>query len=269
MTNAHITPRKFLAKELQRLRESKGIKRTDVAKAIFVSEELVRSWEKGRRLPLPDYLAKLEELYGTAGTLTELREDLVTAAVPLEWFGRWPEIEQQAAQIWSSEVAVLPGLLQTEAYATAVLRAANLSADLEEMVAARLERQRILIKEDPAVLVALIPEGALRNNVGGAAVMREQLLHLAEMARRDNVIVHVIPFSAPAACAAYIAPFAIADFDGGNGAAYIDNAISGEVIENIDDVRRLRRLFDTLRADALDRQASIQLILRMAEQWKP
>jgi transcriptional regulator with XRE-family HTH domain len=268
MTNTHTTPRKFLAKELQRLREAKGMKRAEVAKAIFVSEELIRSWEKGRRLPLPEYLEKLEELYGTAGTLTELREDLVTAAVPLEWFGRWPEIEQQAAQLWSSEVAVIPGLLQTEAYATGVLRAANLSADLEEMVAARMERQRILVKEDPAVLVALIPESALRHNVGGPAVMGEQTSHLADMARRDNVIVHVIPFSAPA-CAAYIAPFAIADFDGGKGAAYIDNVISGEVVENIDDVRRLRRLFDTLRADALDRRASIQLILRMAEEWQP
>jgi transcriptional regulator with XRE-family HTH domain len=268
MTTNHMTPRKFLAKELQRLREAKGMKRADVAKAVFVSEELVRSWEKGRRLPRPDYLAKLEEVYGTAGTLTEIREDLVTTDVPLEWFGRWPEIEQQAVQLWSFQVSVIPGLLQTEAYATTVLQAANLSADLDEMVAARLERQQILFKEDPPVLVALLSESVLRYNIGGAAVMYEQLLHLAEMAKRDNVIVQIIPFSA-LACAGFTGPFAIADFDGGNGAAYIDNAISGEVVEDIDAVRRLRRMFDTLRADALDRQASIELILRMAEQWKP
>jgi transcriptional regulator with XRE-family HTH domain len=114
MTTNHMTPRKFLAKELQRLRVAKGIKRADVAKVVFVSEELVRSWEKGRRLPQPDALGRLEELYGTAGTLSELREDLITAAVPVEWFWEWPQVESQATTLWTFEPTVLPGLLQTE-----------------------------------------------------------------------------------------------------------------------------------------------------------
>jgi transcriptional regulator with XRE-family HTH domain len=267
MANNHLTPRKFLAKELQRLREAKGIKRPHVAKVLFVSEELVRSWEKGRRLPQPDHLAKLEELYGTAGTLTELREDLITAAVPLEWFGRWPEIEKQATSLWWFEPSVFPGLLQTEDYARAILRAANLIADLDEMVVARMERQQILHKEDPPVLVALISESVLRHNVGGAEVMYEQLLHLAKMAERDNIIVHIVPDNAPA-CAGFLSGFIIASFDGGDDIGYVDNQLYGDTVETAEEVTRLRRFFDVFRGDALSRQASVDLIRKVAEQWK-
>jgi transcriptional regulator with XRE-family HTH domain len=268
MASNHMTPRRFLAKELQRLRVARGMTRTYVAKAVFVSESLVRSWEKGQRLPQPDHLAKVEELYGSAGTLSELREELITAAVPVEWFWEWPQVESQATTLWSFEPTLIPGLLQTEAYARVILRAANLLADLDEMVAARMERQRVLSKEDPPVLVVLIAESALRHYVGGAEVMYEQLTHLAEVAERDNVIVHVVPDDAPA-CAGFLSGFVIASFDGGDDVAYVDNQLTGDTIRSGDDVTRLRHFFDVFRGDALSRQASIGLIRKAAEQCKP
>ncbi|WP_281397700.1 helix-turn-helix domain-containing protein [Actinomadura alba] len=258
----------FLAKEIRRSREEKGMKTIDIANMMYVSEGLVRAWEKGRRLPQPDHLAQLEELFGTRGVLGRIREELINAAVPLEWFARWPEIEHQATSLWSFQTTVVPGLLQKEDYARSVLHAAHHIADTEEMVGARLERQRILAKEDPPMLVALITESVLRHNVGGAEVMRDQLAHLEEMAERDNVIVQVVPDSARA-CAGFTGPFAIASFDAGTEVAYVDDQLSGKVVEDPEDVARLRRMFDVFRADALSRRESLELIRRTrVERWQ-
>jgi hypothetical protein len=141
-------------------------------------------------------------------------------------------------------------------------------ADLDEMVAARMERQQVLFKEDPPVLVALISESVLRHNVGGRGVMYEQLLHLAEMAGRDNVIVHVVPDDAPA-CAGFLSGFVIASFDGGDDIGYVDNQLDCATIRDFDDVTRLRHFFEVFRGDALSRQASIEFIRKAAERWKP
>ncbi|GAA4229423.1 helix-turn-helix transcriptional regulator [Actinomadura meridiana] len=264
------SPRTFLGKEIQRAREAKGITRDALAKAVYVSESLVRSWERGLRLPKPDHLKAVEKVLGfgngeDAGILCRIREDLINDAVPQEWFGRWQEVEGQATELWAFQAFVLPGLLQTEGYATAVLHASHHNADAEEEIATRLERQKILDQEDPPTLVALIAEATLRNNMGGKKVMREQLLHLVEMASRENVIIQVIPAESEV-CAGFTGPFVVANFDGGDDVAYVDNAISGDVIEDAAAVARLRRMFNIFRADALRAQESIEFILRLADE---
>jgi transcriptional regulator with XRE-family HTH domain len=267
MAGNHLTARAFLAREIRLAREAKGMSRAALGKSVFVSESLVTAWEKGRYLPKPDVMDRLEGTLGTRGVLARMLDDLVSVTVPLEWFGRWVEIEGQATALWSFELAVVPGLLQTEDYARAVLRAANHLADTDEMVSARLERQRILTKEDSPILVVLMDQSVPQRNIGGAKVMHDQLLHLAEMAELDNVVVQIVPLTA-VVCAGFLSGFVIANFDGGSDVAYVDNQLSGEVVEHAEDVVRLRRMFEVFRADALPQRESVQLIIRMAEQWK-
>lgn len=267
MTANHVTPRKFLAREIKLARVAKGLKDEELATALYVSVSLVRAWEKGRRLPVPSDMDRIEEFFGFNGVLRRMRDDLVNAAVPLEWFGRWPEIERLSVFLWSVETTVFPGLLQTEDYAYAVLRAAQHAADTDEMVSARLDRQQVLVKEDAPLFVCLLSESVLWHNVGGARVMAEQLEYVLQMMERDNVIIHVVP-NKSLTCAIFSGPFVVANFDGGKEAAYVDNQLAGEVIEDADDIARLRRMFDTLRADALSQQESTELIQRMAEHWK-
>ncbi|RCG28277.1 XRE family transcriptional regulator [Sphaerisporangium album] len=263
------TSRAFLGRELRRAREAKGITRASLAKVCYVSESLVKLWETGRRVPVPDHLAQMDQLFEMNGILVRLREELVKTAVPLEWFGRWPEVENRAASLWWFEPTVIPGLLQTEDYMRAVLHAGNHQADVEEMVSARLERQKVLEKEDdPPMLVALISESVLRHNAGGAKTMVDQLTSLADMAERDNsVIVQIIPNRA-FACAGFIAHFVIAGFDDGTDVAYVDNQLSGEVVEHAEDLVRLKRMFDAFRAEALPKQESISLIMEEVERWR-
>ncbi|MEV5707010.1 Scr1 family TA system antitoxin-like transcriptional regulator [Actinoallomurus sp. NPDC052274] len=263
-----MTARVFVAKELRRAREAKGLSRAAVGKALFVSDSLVAAWEVPRMLPRPEHLERLIPLLGTSDILTRIIDELVAGEVPPEWLDKWLVVERRATSLLSFESTVIPGLLQNEEYARAVLRAGRYDvADLEDMVSARLERQAILSREDtPPVLVAVIAESVLGQNVGGAKVMADQLLHLAATAERDNVIVQIVPASAEA-CAGFTGPFAIATLDDGAELAYVDSQLSGEVIGTPHDVAALRRMFEVFRADALPRRQSIELIRRKSEQW--
>lgn len=266
MSTNHRTPRDFLAREIKRGREELRLTQAELAKRVYASDSLVRAWEAGRRIPKPDQLSHLERLYGTKEILARIREDLITAAVPLEWFRKWPEVEGRATSLWSFHPLILPGLFQTEEYARAVLRAANHVADIDEMVGVRMDRQRVLDREDPPMIVSLVAESALHFNIGGGTVMHDQLEHLTALTERDNVIIHVIPNRAPV-CAGFAGSFVIASHDGGDDIAYVDNQLSGHVIEDAEGVARLHRLFDIFRSHSLPAPDSLELILRKAAEW--
>ncbi|GAA2703305.1 hypothetical protein GCM10010429_08990 [Micromonospora olivasterospora] len=115
------------------------------------------------------------------------------------WFRPWPELEQAAISIRSYQSLLVPGLLQTEAYARAVLGTGGLvpPAEVEEIVAGRLGRQAVLSTEAPPQLVAVIDEVVLRRVAGDRAVMAGQLAHLATLVELEHVQVRVIPAETP------------------------------------------------------------------------
>jgi hypothetical protein len=217
-------------------------------------------------MPQPDHLARLEEVLGTNGYLSRVIDDLVSGTVPFEWMGKWLEIERQATALLTYEPLVFPGLLQTEAYARALLRFSKQSpVDMEEQVSARLARQSILTGEDPPAFVAVIDEAVLHRPIGGPEVMREQLLHVLDLAERTDIVIQVIPFDV-GEYAGLAGAFVIASMDG-REFAYLDNAMSGEVIESPDGVAAVKRTWESLRGDALSKKASLELIEKAAKRW--
>ena len=163
----------------------------------------------------------------------------------------------------------MPGLLQTEAYARAVLstRVGATEDEIDETVAARLARQQILERDQPPELWAILDEGVLHRPVGAPEVMRGQLTHLVEMARRSHVVIQVIPLSAGAHEGMRGGAFVIADFDGAATIAYQDTAVSGQIIEDASEADALAHTWDTLRLEALPRGASLSLIEEATRQW--
>src|SRR4051794_21741504 len=145
--------------------------------------------------------------------LVRVIDDLVANEVAPEWFGKWSQVERQSTSLWSFQPCVFPGLLQTPEYARAVLEAANLHIDMDEALATRLDRQQVLTREDPPMFVSLIAESVLRHRAGGDKVMHDQLLHLADMAERENIIVQVVPDKS-LVCAGFVGGFVIASLDG-------------------------------------------------------
>jgi hypothetical protein len=178
------------------------------------------------------------------------------------WFRNCMEHEQRAAAVRIWQLGVLSGLLQTEDYARAIL-AVNPGVTDDQVaarLAARLERQALLTREDPPNVWFLVDEAALRRCVGSAEIMAAQLAHLSGVARLPNVTIQVVP---NVAHAGLLGGFAIAE-----RAAYVETAVAGQVFEDSEIIASLLTRFDTLRNEALRKSESLRLIERICEEWK-
>jgi transcriptional regulator with XRE-family HTH domain len=200
------TPEGVFGAELRYYRERAGLSQTDLAALVNVSHDVISKIETGDRPPAKEFPERLDAVLelGTRGGLTRLwgwlKGSARRRAYP-GWFDRWPDAEEQATALRWYEPLLVPGLLQTEDYARAVLRGARADASddqIEEQVTARLQRQDILSRENPPHLWAVIDEGVLHRTIGDAKTMLDQIWHLARMSDRPKVSVQVIPFAAGA-----------------------------------------------------------------------
>jgi transcriptional regulator with XRE-family HTH domain len=274
MTNqaAGENPLKVFGAMLAYYRHRIGMTPEQLGARVYLSGSQIRKVEAGTRTPTEDLAKACEAIpeLGCNGALTELYEILSVhlrrRAYP-GWFAGWPDKEAQARRLRWFEPLVVPGLLQTEAYARAILstRMGATREELDEAVAGRMERQRILGRGHPPELWVILDEAVLRRPVGGPDVMRDQLVRLVEAGQRPNIAIQVVPFGAGAHEGLRGGAFIVADFDAAATIAYQDAASSGQMIEDADEIDALAVTWDTLRLDALPRTASISLITSIAE----
>ncbi|WP_229402096.1 DUF5753 domain-containing protein [Micromonospora okii] len=184
------------------------------------------------------------------------------------WFRPWQEIEREAVSLRSFQSMVLPGLLQTEAYARAVLGGTGLIAhgDVERHLATRLARQGILRRDDPPQFTAVVDESVLRRPVGGPETMREQLNALAAACEQPHVRVHVVP-SRVGAYAGLNGPFVIATSPDHRIAGYLDTQLHGEVASEPGDIAAILTAWENVRGEALSHWQSVDLITEVARTW--
>ncbi|MEE6309000.1 helix-turn-helix transcriptional regulator [Plantactinospora veratri] len=198
--------------QLRRLREERGLTRAEAAEPIRASESKISRMELGRVGFKERDVLDLLSLYGVhdeqerATLLTRVREANTSSwwhpysDVTPNWFQRYLGLEATATLIRSYEVQFVPGLLQTEEYARAVVRLGHGSAREDEVarrVRLRMERQQVLTRPDPPMFWAVVDEAALRRPVGGPQVMRDQLEALISIVTKmPNVRLQVIPLAA-------------------------------------------------------------------------
>jgi len=207
----HATMRgRWLGARLRQHRDAAGMTGGQVADRIRRSGATLSRWESGDLLPRPAEVHYMLELYGVRGeerdALVRQAEEAprsgaldVDASVALDADHVW--LEAQAWKVATFQTAVLPGLLQTAAYAREVLMAWNPAATserIESAIAARAARQRRLTAEEPLQLVAILDEAVLRRPIGGPDMMRAQLEYLVERATLPNVEIRVLPLAAGA-----------------------------------------------------------------------
>ena len=200
--------RLLLGAQLRRLRDASGISAQEAARAIRGSESKISRIELGRNTVREIDIADLLTLYGITDR-TE-REQLLTLAsranqpgwwhqyhdVLPSWFQSYVGLEESAESIRSYDAQFIPGLLQTEEYAAAVLALGDFSLDeAERLVVLRKERQR-RFTSGAMRLWAIIDEVALRRPVGGVAVLRAQLQYLTEACQQERLTLQVTPFAA-------------------------------------------------------------------------
>ena len=204
--------RLVLGGHLRRLREQAGMTTERAAASIRGSHSKISRMEHGRVGFKERDIVDLLALYGVGdGAEREALLGLAREANTPGWWQvyadilpNWVEpyfgLEAAASFIREYELQFVPGLLQVEEYARAVIRLGNLPSEDEVIrrAQARVSRQQILRREDPPKLWAVLDEGALRRIIGGREVMRAQLLHLIEMCDHPNVTLQILPFSAGA-----------------------------------------------------------------------
>ena len=184
------------------------------------------------------------------------------------WFRPWVDIEREALTLRAFQLAWIPGLLQTEAYARATLAGGVLTANaVDELVAARIGRQAILRREHGPLLVAVLDEGVLRRMVGGDRVlMAAQLAHLLACADLLNVQLHVVPIDAPS-YPGLDGPFTIADMPGGTRVAHVDSQTQAQIVDQASEIATLERSWERIRGEALPRGRTLDLVKEVARSW--
>lgn len=253
-----------LAAEMRRLRESNEMTREEVSARTSINETTIYRLETARvRRPQKRTLAALLDLYGV---VDPRRAELLELAVELPGWSQpdrseLPEaylayigFEAEASSVSNYESLVVPELLQTEAYARAVITGGLPMAgeqEIERHVQARIERQRLLTRPDPLTLSAIVDEAALHRQVGGPEVMRAQLVHLMKAAHEPHVTFHVIPYSA-GAHPGMSGSFVLLDLPNpaDPDVVHIDSLAGNMFLETEAALRRYRLLFEHLRTVA-------------------
>lgn len=273
--------RRDLSKRLKELRERAGVSVAEAAEALGCSIDKIHWIERGEwNRPRWRDVRDLLDRYGVDDDDTrDYLIELAREGAQRDWWHPYRKMlsetyttyiafEEEAEEVLAFELAIIPGLLQTEAYARALMGhgPAKLDdAEIDKRVQVRAERQRILDRADPAQLFAVIDEAALRRTVGGPEVMREQLRHLIEMAERPNVTIQVIPFDAgphPGTGGR----FTILGFGEDPDAVYIETIAGELLLDENEAVARYRTVFRRLNAEALTPEATIALIGRLADE---
>ncbi|MGW4237054.1 helix-turn-helix domain-containing protein [Streptomyces sp. NPDC004749] len=271
-----------LGAELRRLREAKKLKADAVAEEMGFSRPKLSRIESGEvRVSLNDVKALLQA-YGVDDE-AQVRYFLAASreARKAGWWHRYQdslpreyaeyiELEAAASEIRNFEPIMIPGLLQTEAYTRAVILANPAilpPADIEALVAIRIERQKALVGERPVRLWTIVGESAIRQAVGGAAVLREQLRHLEECARQRRVVVQVLPHRV-GAHAGLNGGFVVFGFPSEHEAdiVCVENMTGTLYMDEPGECAAYGVAFDHLRATALSPDDSLTLIRHVAQE---
>ncbi|MDH6574575.1 helix-turn-helix transcriptional regulator [Kitasatospora sp. MAP5-34] len=251
---------------LKKHREAAGYSGAAFGRLIGYSAGAVSQFESATRVMKPETARACDELFKTDGLLEGLLEFILKADLPT-WFTSYVDHEGRASEIRTYEPQVIPGLLQTEEYARAVLEAGRLDS-IDQPLAMRMSRQRILEGEGAPYLWVILEQTAIEKQIGGPEVMRPQLERLIAEAKKPRIVIQIVPKTI-GAHAGLDGPLTILSFPEGPDMGYVDGHASGQLIVKTADVARCARIYDLLRSTALSADSSIALLEAAMEELAP
>ncbi|MER5707439.1 helix-turn-helix transcriptional regulator [Streptomyces sp. NPDC002122] len=268
-----------LAAELRKLRAESGLTREDVIERTGINEATLYRIERSRARPQKRTLVSLLDLYQADDRARADLLALQSGSNDQGWLRPYhselPEeytayigFEAEARTVRNYESLFVPGLAQTEPYASAVVKGVLPMASQKEVaqrVQARMERQAVLAKERPLQLWAIVDEAALRRTVGGRDVMRGQARHLLDLMAEPHVTFQVIPFE-QGAHAGMTGSFVHMDFPDADDPelVYLDTPAGDLFLESEAEIRRYKSMFEHLQAVALGPNDSADLLAMVA-----
>ncbi|MEU9348079.1 helix-turn-helix transcriptional regulator [Streptomyces sp. NPDC048278] len=273
--------RRRLGQELRRLRELKGMTAEEVAERLLVSQSKISRLENGRRSISQRDVRDLCGVYEVEDQrVVESLMEMARDSRQQGWWHAFGDIpysvyiglETDAESLRVYEPQLVTGLLQTRAYAEALVQGAlpeTSAADIEKRVQVRMRRQeRITAEHNPLRLWVVLDEAALRRLVGNRLVMREQLEYLIEMSQQPHITVQVLPFE----CGAHPGlngQYAILEFADAadSSVVYLEGVTSDLYLEKAHDVQKYAVMYEHLRAQSLNVEQSRQFIADAAKEY--
>ncbi|MFG2934041.1 helix-turn-helix domain-containing protein [Streptomyces achromogenes] len=253
---------KMLGRQLAAARRAKGLSQPGLAAALNIHEETVASIEQGRRVLKLDMAELFDEFLETKGMLAAGVANLPEVDQFPLWAEEYIEQEREAIALSLYANQTLPGLLQTEAYARAVLRERVPAYDYEEIetkLAGRIGRQEILQRKSPPTVSFIIWEPVLHLVVGGPGVKAEQLRHLRRVAELPSVSVQLLTLDSTSH-AGLDGPFVLLETPDHQHLAYIEGQRGSQWVSDADEVSILARKYAMLRTQALNADHSMGLL---------
>ncbi|MGA5040367.1 helix-turn-helix domain-containing protein [Streptomyces capoamus] len=256
------SPLDYFGSELRRKREEAGLTQKELGVIVFCTGSLIGQIETTLKVPTREFAERVDAALMTDGFFSRLVGLVLRSQLPT-WFQPFAEMEAKATYISTYQCQLVYGLLQTEAYARAVLSVEH-GEQLAEMVAARLERQRILQRGQPPVLWVVLDEAVLYREIGGPKVMREQLAHLLGTFGKPWMELQVLPFSV-GQHAGMMGSFTVLRFEDHPDLHCSESYDSGHMTANPRVIRERSVGYARLQAEALSPRESAALITRVLE----
>jgi transcriptional regulator with XRE-family HTH domain len=262
----------FFGAEVRHARTAAGMTQSELGAAIGYDGSEVSRVEAGTREPSEKFAEGCDRAFPQMNCwfMRFYQEAHKWDGPYPRWFLDWVRAEREALTLRMWQVELVPGLLQVPEYARALFKAWQRMSDDDEidaLVNGRLERQAILDKPDAPELWVILDEAVLHLMIGSPKIMRDQLEHLMDMAARPSVAVQILP-GGTGAHAGLLGAFALATVDSSPDILYLDTAVQGQTVIETALVRKAASVFDRLRADALPRGTSSDLIQKVAnERW--
>ncbi|MGV9244715.1 helix-turn-helix domain-containing protein [Streptomyces sp. NPDC003710] len=250
---------------VQALREHAGLSREEFGEQVRFSKHTVASVELGRRMPDPAFVERAEEVLGNTGALRKAAEHLARQPGLAAWFRQWARMEGTAITLYTYECRLIPGLLQTEAYARTLFTEQLPPLDdgqIEAQWVARAERQQLLRNRQNTAFDFILEEHLFRRRTGGQEATRGLIDHVLNMARLRNVEIQVMP-TRRESHAGLDGPMQLLETPENKWFAYCEGQRGGLLISDPKEVSVLQRRYARMRSQALTLEDSVGLLQRM------
>ncbi|GGR46327.1 transcriptional regulator [Streptomyces roseolus] len=253
---------KAFGEVLKAFRKRAGLTQEQFAPRVGYSVPMVASIEQGRRVPSKKFVDKAEEVLDAFGVIRAAAKHLTRRAGLAKWFEEWAELEPQAVTLYTFESRLVPGLLQTPAYARTLFekQLPAMSDDkIETNLAARLERTSILTERPETIYSFIVEEYALRRQVAEPDVMREQIDHILALGERRNIDIQIMPLSR-GHHAGLDGPMCLLETEKNVWYAYSEGQGTGQLTSEAKEVSILQQRYARMRAQALSVEATVGLL---------
>ena len=246
-------------------RKRAGLTQEEFAPRVRYSMPTVASIEQGRRFPPPDFVERAEEVLDAFGALRGAARHLSRQPGLASWFRQWARLEEEAITLWTYECRVIPGLLQTEAYARAMTTSVPPVKDEEQVdrqVAARLERQELFRRKPPIAFTFIVEQALIERGTGGVEVTRELISHLLEQATQFNIELQIMPLRQPDH-AGFDGPMRLLEALDNRWLGYSEGQRGGMLVSDRKEVSIMLQRYARMRSQALTPEDSRSLLKRM------